>query len=105
MVDPVRLFLLIPQSRLNAISRHILQIRLELLPIQRELFLMGIAHKRPPHIVLEDRLKQPEAIAVDVHHLAGVRLEEGAGTAVGVAGVRHQPDRFALDAGDERGAN
>jgi hypothetical protein len=34
-----------------------------------------------------------------------VRLEEGAGTAVGVAGVGHQSDRFALDAGHERGAN
>ncbi len=105
MVDPVRLFLLISQSRLNAVSCHILQIRLKLLPIQRELFPTGVPRIGPAHIVLEDRLEQPEAIAVDVHHLAGVRLEEGAGTAVGVAGVGHQSDRFALDAGDERGAN
>ncbi len=44
------------------------------------------------HIVLEDRLKRPEAIAVDVDPLSGVRLEEGAGIAVGVAGVRHELD-------------
>ena len=105
MVDPVRLLLLISQPRLNPISCHILQIRLKLLPIQRELFLMGAPRIRPAHVVLEDRLKQPEAIAVYIDHLAGVGLEEGAGITVGVAGVGHQLDRFALYTGHERGAD